>query len=479
MENVHRSVNRKLIADKFPLPRIDDILDSLGRAQYFSVIDLYSGFHQIPLSEDSRDITAFSTEQGIFRWKVLPFGLNVSPNSFSRMMACAFSGLTPEKLLLYMDDIVVHGKSEKDHLINLEKTFEVCRLRNLKINPEKCQFFRTEVLFLGHVCSANGIQPDPSKFESIRNYPTPHDGDAVRRFVAFANYYRKFIPNFAEISIPLNALTKKTAIFNWSEQCENAFNKLKSILTNPSILAYSDPESEFVLTVDASQLGCGAVLAQNEQPIAFASKSFSQAEKNKSTIEQELIAVHWSIKHFKPYLYGTHFLVRSDHKPLVYLYNLKDPSSKLTRLRLELAEYNFTIEHIAGKNNVVADALSRIHIKDMIDSKIETEKSIKVTTRSMQNKIAEEMRKSGEPTKNETIVVQPPKIMHAYSNAKLKGIPILHINLIENAQGLKLTSSVHKKYKSRKAIFTLDMTMVKDKQFSQLFLIQLEKLANQ
>lgn len=378
----YRAVNKRLLSDRFPLPRIDSILDGLGRAQFFSVIDLYNGFHQVPLAEESRDITAFSAEDGSYQWKVLPFGLSVSPNSFTRMMTLAFSGLPSDQAFIYMDDIIVIGKSLKNHIDHLTNTFQVCRQRNLKLNPEKSQFFRTEVLFLGHLCTNKGILPDPSKYDQIRNYPRPTDGDAVRRFTALANFYRKFVPNFALITIPLNALTKKKAIFNWSHECQTAFDHLKSILTSPQVLTYPDYNAEFEITVDASQLGVGAVLSQADKPIAFASKAFSSAERNKSTIEQELIAIHWAITHFRCYIYGTQFRVRTDHRPLVYLFNLKDPSSKLTRLRLDLEEYTFTIEHIPGKTNVVADALSRIHIKNIIES--ESVKAIRfMTTRSM------------------------------------------------------------------------------------------------
>lgn len=223
---------------------------------------------------------------------------------------------------------------------NLRETFLRCRERNLRINPEKCKFFKTEVLFLGHLCTSEGIKPDPSKFETIAKYPTPRSSDAVRRFVALANYYRKFIPDFSIISIPLNKLTRKNVDFVWHDEHERAFNQIKNILGNPQMLAYPDYTQQFTLTVDASKAGCGAVLSQLGRPIAFASKSFNKAEGNKATIEQELIAIHWSIKHFKHYLYGTHFVVQSDHKPLIYLYNLKETSAKLTRLRLELAEFS-------------------------------------------------------------------------------------------------------------------------------------------
>lgn len=300
------------------------------------------------------------------------------------MMSLAFAGISSEKCFIYIDDLVVIGKSELNHLHNLQAVFETCRKYNLKLNPEKCDFFKPEVTFLGHVCSNNGIMPDPSKFDSIKNYTTPHDPDAVRRFVAMANYYRKFIPNFAVISKPLNYLTKKNIIFTWTDECQKSFQKIKNILHSPNVLAYPDFSLEFTLTVDASRQGVGAVLSQNNKPIAFASKAFNKCESNKSTIEQELIAIHWSIKHFKPYLYGTNnFTIISDHKPLIYLYNLKDPTSRLTRMRLEISEYNFSIQHIKGKENVVADALSRIHIRDPIETQENINKQILVTTRSM------------------------------------------------------------------------------------------------
>lgn len=180
----YRALNRKLIPDKFPLPRIDEILDGLGNAKYFSVLDLYSGYHQIPITENSRKLTAFSTDSGHFQWKVLPFGLNIAPASFMRMMTLAFSGLTPEKCFLYMDDVIVIGLSENHHISNLRKIFETCRKFRLKLNPQKCEFFRPEVSFLGHKCTAEGLLPDPLKIMAVRNYPVPKNADEAKRFVA-------------------------------------------------------------------------------------------------------------------------------------------------------------------------------------------------------------------------------------------------------------------------------------------------------
>lgn len=365
----YRLVNKKLVADKYPLPRIDEILDNLGRAKYFSIIDLFNGFHQIPLDESSRDITSFSTSDGCFRWKVLPFGLNVSPNSFSRMMSLAFAGASQIQFFLYLDDIIVIGKSIADHLNNLEEVFKICRYRNLKLHPHKCKFFRSEVTYLGHRCTNEGISPDPNKIHCVRNYPVPNDKDSTKRFVAFANYYRRFIENFSAIAHPLNRLTRKNIPFHWTNECQAAFEKLKSCLISPPVLAYPDFSLPFIITTDASKYACGAVLSQNingeNRPIAFASKTFTKGECNKITMEQELLAIHWAIKYFRPYIYDTFFTVNSDHRSLVYLFSLKDPSSKLTRIRLDLEEHNFEIVHIKGKSNVVADALSRIHIDEL------------------------------------------------------------------------------------------------------------------
>ena len=256
-----RQLNKKLIPDKFPLPRIDDVLDSLGKAKYFSTLDLYSGFWQVPLDESSKNLTSFSTVEGSFRFNVLPFGLNVAPNSFARMMSVAFSGLDAATAFIYLDDIIVPGASVEHHLKNLEKVFSVCREKNLKLNPAKCVFLQSEVTYLGHRCTDKGILPDNTKFNTILNYPQPTDRDSIRQFTCFTNYYRKFIPNFATVSVPLNNLLKKNVKFNWSAECQKAFEHLKKALHNPPILQYPNFEKKFIITVDASKNGIGAVLS--------------------------------------------------------------------------------------------------------------------------------------------------------------------------------------------------------------------------
>lgn len=365
----YRKVNKKLIQDKYPLPRMDVILDGLGRAKYFSTLDLFSGFHQIPIEEESRELTAFTTEKGIYQWKVLPFGLNIAPNSFCRMMAIAFSGLKPEQCFLYVDDIIVLGRNEKHHIENLKDVFNKCRKYNLKLNPEKCQFFKSEIIYLGHKCTDHGIMPDETKLEAVKKYPRPNDKAAVKSFTAFTNYYRRFIQNYAEIARPLNKMTGKNAKFEWTEECEKAFQTLKHKLVSKPVLQYPDFDNEFLITVDASTFACGGILSQNinnnDLPIAYISRTFEKGEKNKPIIEKELLAIHFAIMTFEPYIWGKHFTVRTDHKPLVHLYNLKNPTSKLSQIRMDLEKFNFTITYIPGKLNVTADALSRITIDNL------------------------------------------------------------------------------------------------------------------
>lgn len=433
-----RQLNKKLMGDKFPLPRIDSILDQLGRAKYFTTLDLMSGFHQIPLEPKSRKYTAFSSSTGHYQFTRLPFGLNISPNSFQRMMTIALSGLSPECAFVYVDDIVVIGCSIDHHLANLQKVFQRLREYNLKLNISKCNFFRSEVTYLGHNISDKGISPDESKYEVIKNFPVPTNADEVRRFVAFCNYYRKFIEKFAEIAIPLNKLLRKNEKFYWLEECQASFEKLKQSLLTPKILQYPDLSKEFTLTTDASDFACGAVLSQNyngiELPVAFASRSFTKGEANKAIIEKELMAIHWSIKHFECYLFGCRFKVKTDHRPLVYLFGMKKPSNKLTRMRLDLEEFDFYIEFVQGKQNVVADTLSRIRVNS------NELKSILVITRSMTRKD----NILNEHTDKPTYTMKPDqfKVYHALSLEETRNIPKLKFNLFHTANASKTYCSV-------------------------------------
>jgi hypothetical protein len=448
-----RQLNKKLLGDVYPIPRIDDILDQLGRAKYFSVLDLQCGFHQIGLDEESRDYTSFTTERGTFRFTRVPFGIKVAPNSFARMMSLAFSGLSAQQAFLYMDDLIVIGCSENHHCQNLSDVLQTCRKYNLKLNPQKCIFFKNEVTYLGHNCTSDGIKIDSNKLHAIKNYPIPISADETKRFVAFANYYRRFVKNFSIITAPLSKLTRKNTEFIWSDECQNSFDYIINCLCNPPILQYPNFEKQFIITTDASKIGCGAVLSQLHDdidlPISYFSKTFSKGESNKSTIEQELLAIYFAIMHFRPYVYGTRFLIRSDHKPLVHLFSLKNPASRLTRIRLELEEYDFDVEYVKGEENVSADALSRISIESLKNLVEGNSEIFQIQTRSM--------------TKNKNIINQ--------SNDNKSAI----ISLCPYMKNL-----IKKKYLSLKVVFPKSSrnTMSILNEFNKLNSIPLEEIAN-
>lgn len=385
----YRKVNDQIQDDKFPLPNISEILDSLSGSMYFSTLDLYQGFYQINLSKDSRPYTAFATSKGQYQMTRLPMGLKTSPSAFSRMITVAMSGLNYEQCLVYLDDLCVFGRNLENHNKNLLDVFSRLRKVNLKLNPAKCKFLQKEILYLGHVVSETGVSPDPRKTQVLENYPRPSSTDDVKRFVAFANYYRKFIPKFAEKACHLNKLCCKNTPFIWTEDCEKSFQVLKKSLIKPPVLQYPNfaKTNEFLLQTDASGSAIGSVLCNNDgRPVAYASRTLNKAEKNYPTIEKELLAIVWSVKYFRPYLYGRKFKIQTDHRPLIYLFGMRDPSSRLLKFRLLLEEYNFTIEYIKGAQNSAADALSRINIEDL---KLLTEQVVNVTTRAQARKLKE------------------------------------------------------------------------------------------
>lgn len=363
-----RRLNDATINEVFPLPNITDILDQLGKSSYFSTLDLESAYHQIDLDINDREKTAFSTTQGHYHFKKMCFGLKNAPATFQRHMNTILSGLIGIKCFVYLDDVVVYGYNLADHNEKLSQILKIFRFHKLKLNPQKCEFLSKNLCYLGHIITPNGIKPDPKKTEAVVNYPTPANTKDVKAFLGFVGYYRRFIPNFSHISEPLNKLLRKRAEFKWDEFCFEAFSKLKNSLISLPILQYPDFEKTFTITCDASDVAIGSVLSQSvnssDLPIAYASRVLNNAERNYSSIEKELLAVVWSVERFRPYVFGRHFWIITDHKPLVWLCSMKNPTSRLTRWRIRLDEFDFTIQHKSGKLNVNADALSRIKLND-------------------------------------------------------------------------------------------------------------------
>lgn len=359
----YRKLNEATIENKYPLPRIEEILDNLGKCTYFTTLDLAQGFHQIEMSPDSIEKTAFTVNNGHFEYLRMPFGLKNAPATFQRMMDEILREYLYKFCFVYMDDVVIFSKSLPEHIDHIKKIFKTLREVNLKVQLDKSEFLSKEVAFLGHIITPEGIKPNPSKIEAIQRYPMPKSTKEIKSFLGLIGYYRRFIKNFAKTTFPITkCLRKGHEKHIGNQEYHEAFLKCKELITNSPVLQYPDFTKSFKLTTDASNIALGSVLSQNEHPIAYYSRTLNSAERNYSTIEKELLAIIDSTKHFRPYLYGQKFLIETDHNPLVWLSKIKEPNSRLIRWKLKLEEFNFEIKYKKGKENLVADALSRIDI---------------------------------------------------------------------------------------------------------------------
>ena len=359
----YRKLNDITIGESYPIPQISEILDQLGNSKYFSTLDLASGFHQIPIASEDADKTAFSIPEGHFQFKRMPFGLKNAPATFQKLMNTVLSGLQGIHCYVYLDDIVIYSFDLNTHIEKLQKVFDRLRYFNLKLQPDKCEFLRREVNYLGHIITDEGVKPNPEKVKAVRDFPIPRTQKDIKSFLGLISYYRRFIPNFSLIAKPLTSLLKKDAKFVWNNEQQLAFETLKNKLLSAPILSYPDFTKPFILTCDASNYAISAILSQGEigkdRPIAFGSRTLNKAELNYSTTEKECLAIVFGTKLFRPYVYGRTFTIVTDHKPLQWLFNCKDPGSRLVRWRLKLEEYSYTIKYKKGKINANADALSR------------------------------------------------------------------------------------------------------------------------
>jgi len=359
----YRKLNSITQKDAYPLPRIDDTLDTLAGSQWFSTLDLISGYWQVEVSEQDRKKTAFTTHQGLYEFKVMPFGLCNAPATFQRLMDLLLAGVQWSKCLVYLDDIIVLGKTFDDHIHNLGIVLGKFREAGLRLKPTKCALLQESVSYLGHIVSRQGIATDSEKTERVSHWPTPTSVKEVQQFLGLATYYRRFVKDFAKIARPLYRLTEQGRQFRWTIECESAFATVKNRLTNTPILTFPDYSKEFTLDTDASQEGIGAVLSQEqdgqERVVAYASRTLSKAERKYCVTRKELLAAVTFISHFRPYLLGRPFRLRTDHGSLVWLQNFREPEGQLARWLEKLQEYEFTIVHRSGSHHGNADALSR------------------------------------------------------------------------------------------------------------------------
>ncbi|KAM0724690.1 Retrovirus-related Pol polyprotein from transposon 17.6 [Formica fusca] len=358
-----RKLNMVTIKDSYPLPRIDEILDQLAGNSWFSTLDLKSGYWQLKLRPEDKEKTAFSFGRGLWQFTVMPFGLCNAPATFERLMERVLRNLLSKICLVYLDDIIIYGKSFTEMMENLEKVLLRLREANLKINPTKCILFSRKVKYLGHVISAEGVATDPEKIVAVREWPTPHTKKQLRSFLGFCSYYRKFVKDFSSLAKPLYALTENRMKFEWGKECQNAFEQLKFILSSSPILSFPKGEDEFILDTDASNIGIGAVLSQKqegeEKVIAYFSRVLSKAERNYCVTRRELLAIVNSVKSFRHYLLGRRFVIRTDHVSLRWLMSFRDLEGQLARWLERLQQYDFEIIHRKGLSHKNTDGLSR------------------------------------------------------------------------------------------------------------------------
>lgn len=361
----YRKLNNKTKQERFPIPNIDELLDKLGKAQYFTTLDLASGFHQISMHPDSIEKTAFSTDHGHFEFLRMPFGLKNAPATFQRMINEVLKDYINQICLVYMDDVIIFSTTLDEHIVNLRKILKAFNNHNLKVQLDKSEFLKKETEFLGHIVSAEGIEPNPRKIDAIMKFPIPKTHKQIKSFLGMVGFYRKFINNLAKITKPLTVCLKKGKKVEHTEEFLKAFETCKLLLCNDPILIRPDFDKIFTLTTDASQFAIGAVLSQDNKPVCYASRTLNPSEINYSVTEKELLAVIWAVRYFRPYIFGRHFKIHTDHKPLKWLENVKEPNSRLVRWKLLLSEYDYEIDYIKGKENSVADALSRNPLENL------------------------------------------------------------------------------------------------------------------
>eukprot|EP00731_Ephydatia_muelleri_P032784 Em0024g328a len=323
----YRKVNYVTRKDAYPLPRVDDILDTIGGSKWFSTLDLKSGYWQVEVDSSSREKAAFTTSEGLYEFKVMPFGLCNAPATFQRLMNRVLCDVNWVECLVYIDDTVVIGWTFEQHLSNLGTVLSRLRQAGLKLQPAKCKLCQKEVRFLGHVLSENGIATDPEKTAVIATWPVPESKKNIQQFLGLANYYRRFIKDFGTTAKPLQRLLEKNIALEWTQQCHGA-----------------------LITCDDG----------GEAVIAYASRSLSQQEQRYCVTRRELLAVVEFIHHFRHYLLGVHFTLRTDHGSLVWIQNFKEPEGQLARWLERLQEYTFTVVHRPGNQHTNVDALSRV-----------------------------------------------------------------------------------------------------------------------
>ena len=364
------TVNQVSKLDNYPIPKMEDLLATLGGGDKFTKLDMSQAYQQLQLDVESKRYTTINTHKGLFQYNRLPRGISSVPGIFQRNMENLLQNIP--YVIVRVDDILVSGANDGDHLKNLEEVFKRLAKARMRLKKGKCVFMEPQVNYPGHRVSKEGIQPMEDKVEAITNAPPPRNVLELKSYPGMINYYPKFLPNLSSVLAPLHRLLNSTTHWHWGKDQQQAFEQFKSFLKSSRLLVHYDDKKELILACDASQNGLGAVLSHkmeggSEHPISFASRTFTKAERNYSNLKLEALAVIFGVKKFHQYLdlYGRQFILETDHKPLESLFNEKKATpamaaARIQRWALTLAAYNYTIKYKPGIEHGNADALSRL-----------------------------------------------------------------------------------------------------------------------
>ena len=361
----YRAINEITVKNKYPLPLMDELFDRVQGARFFSKIDLRDGFFQIRLAESDIEKTAFRTRFGSYEYTVLPMGLCNAPSTFMAMMNDTFRDLLDKSVLCFLDDILIFSKTREEHIAHVREVLTRLRKAQLYGKLSKCEFMRDEVEFLGHRLGKDGLAVSPDKVAAVRDWPALKNVKDVRSFLGLAGFYRRFVKDFSKVALPLTELTHEKVAWEWGALQQESFAALKSALCSAPVLVLPDPSLPYVLNCDACDYAIGATLQQDHgnglQPVAFRSKKLSPAERNYDTREKEFMALVDACSHWRHYLHSDQpFTLLTDHDSLKYHKTMPNLSGRLARWIEKMSEFEpYTIQHIAGAKNVVADALSR------------------------------------------------------------------------------------------------------------------------
>ena len=351
------SLNKAIYREHYPMRTIEEVISQMPNAKIFSVLDANHGFWQVKLDSDSSKLCTFNTPFGRYSFKRLPFGITSAPEVFQKITTELFEGITGVEVIV--DDILVWGEDLKQHDERLEKVLQRAKERNLKLNRDKCKFRSTQVPYIGHLLTDEGLKADPGKVQAILDMPTPNSTEELLRFLGIITYLQKFVPNMSQLAAPLRQLLEKNVLWHWVSVHDDAFRQLKTAITQAPVLHYFDVSKPVTLSVDASSKGMGALILQ-EGPVAYASKTFTECQQRYSRMEKEISAIVFGCEKFKDYLCGQEkHMVETDHKPLESILQKPIASAPphLQKMIMKIQCYPLVVEYKPGRQLSIADAL--------------------------------------------------------------------------------------------------------------------------